>query len=60
MKLTPAQHLAFNADGYMFFPDIFKPEEVHTLLDAVPVTYARRAARGARPITCAKGAAKQE
>ena len=46
MKLTPAQHLAFNTDGYLFFPAIFKPEQMPPLLDAVPALYARREARG--------------
>ena len=36
MKLTPAQQQAFDSDGYLFFPGLFNPEEVHTLLDAVP------------------------
>ena len=48
MKLTPSQREAFNTDGYLFFPGIFKPEEVHTLLDAVPALYARREAYNVR------------
>ena len=48
MKLTPAQHQAFNTDGYLFFPGLFQPEEVHTLLDAVPALYARREAYNVR------------
>ena len=35
-------------DGYLFFPDIFKSEEVHSLLDAVPALYPRREAYNVR------------
>ncbi len=48
MKLTPAQHQAFNTDGYLFFPGLFNPEEVRTLQDAVPALYARREAYNVR------------
>ena len=48
MKLTAAQHQAFNTDGYLFFPGLFRPEEVQTLQDAVPALYARREAYNVR------------
>src|SRR5258706_5238591 len=42
MKLTPAQIAAFDKDGYLFFPSLFKPEEIRVLLDEVPRLYAQR------------------
>src|SRR5260221_5016949 len=42
MKLTPAQLAAFDKDGYLFFPSLFKPEEIGVLLDEVPRLYAQR------------------
>ena len=48
MKLTAAQHQAFNTDGYLFFPGLFRPDEVQTLQDAVPALYARREAYNVR------------
>ena len=40
MKLTPAQLEQFERDGYLFFPGLFKPEEVERLTDEVPRLYA--------------------
>ncbi len=48
MHLTPEQHEAFEREGYLFFPGLFKPEEVQTLTDAVPALYARREAFNVR------------
>jgi ectoine hydroxylase len=48
MRLTPAQHEAFDRDGYLFFPGLFSPAEVATLTDAVPALYARREACNVR------------
>jgi ectoine hydroxylase len=42
MRLTPEQRAQFDRDGYLFFPSLFKPNEVQTLLDAVPELYARK------------------
>ena len=48
MKLTPEQHAQFERDGYLFFPSLFRPDEVATLTDAVPALYARREAYNVR------------
>jgi ectoine hydroxylase len=48
MRLTPQQVETFNRDGYLFFPSLFKPEEVRALTDAVPALYARREAYNVR------------
>jgi ectoine hydroxylase len=48
MRLTPAQHEAFDREGYLFFPGLFSPAEVATLSDAVPALYARREAYNVR------------
>jgi ectoine hydroxylase len=48
MRLTPQQVETFNRDGHLFFPSLFKPEEVRTLTDAVPALYARREAYNVR------------
>src|SRR6185436_4051370 len=42
MKLTPEQVAAFERDGYLFFPSLFKPEEIKVLTDEVPRLYAMR------------------
>ena len=42
MKLTPAQLEQFDRDGYLFFPALFKPEEIKTLTDEVPGIYAQQ------------------
>ena len=42
MKLTPQQLAEFERDGYLFFPRLFKPEEIQVLIDEVPRLYAQR------------------
>lgn len=48
MKLSREQLDAFDRDGYLFFPSLFKPDEVKTLTEAVPALYARREAFNVR------------
>jgi ectoine hydroxylase len=36
MKLTQQQIEAFEREGYVFFPGLFKPEEIKVLTDEVP------------------------
>ncbi len=48
MKLSADQIKAFDRDGYLFFPGLFKPGEVKSLTDAVPALYARRDAFNVR------------
>ena len=42
MKLNPEQLRLFERDGYLFFPNLFRPEEVKALVDEVPRLYAQR------------------
>lgn len=42
MKLSQAELEQFERDGYLFFPGRFTPEEMKTLLDAVPALYSER------------------
>jgi len=49
MKLDPQQIQDFERDGYLFFPSLFKPEEIKVLLDEVPRLYAHAGRR-----TCAR------
>ena len=42
MQLTQTQIDAFERDGYLFFPALFRPDEVKVLLDEVPALYAQR------------------
>jgi ectoine hydroxylase len=42
MRLTQDQLDTFDREGYLFFPGLFKPDEVKTLTDDVPAIYARR------------------
>src|SRR5258705_2535886 len=51
MKLTPAQLEAFDRDGYLFFPSLFRPDEIKVLLDEVPALYAQRRPENAREKT---------
>ena len=39
MKLTPAQLEQFDRDGYLFFPELFKNDEIKVLVDEVPALY---------------------
>jgi ectoine hydroxylase len=48
MKLNPAQIEQFDRDGYLFFPGLFKPDEVGTLSAAVPELYSRQEAYNVR------------
>jgi ectoine hydroxylase len=41
MKLTAQQVRQFEDEGYLFFPSLFRPEEVKVLLDEVPRLYAQ-------------------
>ena len=42
MKLSPQQLQQFDGDGYLFFPDLFTPQEIKVLNDEVPALYAQR------------------
>src|SRR5690348_18475691 len=42
MKLNPEQLRLFERDGYLFFPNLFRREEVKALVDEVPRLYAQR------------------
>ena len=48
MRLTPQQIDTFHTEGYLFFPGLFKPDEVAALNAAVPELYARREAYNVR------------
>jgi ectoine hydroxylase len=41
MQLTAQQVAQFESEGYLFFPELFRPEEVKVLLDEVPRLYAQ-------------------
>jgi ectoine hydroxylase len=51
MKLTPQQREQFERDGYLFFPSLFKKEEIQVLLDEVPALYAQRRPENVREKT---------
>jgi ectoine hydroxylase len=42
MKLSEEQIQRFERDGYLFFPSLFNPEEIKTLIGEVPSLYAQR------------------
>ena len=42
MKLAQEEIQRFERDGYLFFPDHFRPEEIKVLVDEVPALYAQR------------------
>ncbi len=42
MQLTSEQLHQFDRDGYLFFPSLFKPQEIKVLLDEVPQLYAQQ------------------
>jgi ectoine hydroxylase len=48
MQLSAEQLASFERDGYLFFPSLFRPDEVQVLLDEVPALYARREAFNVR------------
>jgi ectoine hydroxylase len=41
MHLSQEQLDRFERDGFLFFPNLFTPEEIRTLMDAVPGLYAQ-------------------
>jgi ectoine hydroxylase len=51
MKLTQVQIENFDREGYLFFPGLFRPEEIKVLLDAVPALYAQRRPENVRERT---------
>ena len=51
MKLTQVQIETFDREGYLFFPGLFRPEEIKVLLDAVPALYAQRRPENVREKT---------
>jgi ectoine hydroxylase len=51
MKLTAEQLARFDRDGYLFFPSLFKPEEIKVLTDEVPSLYAQRRVENVREKT---------
>jgi len=51
MKLTQAQVESFDRDGYLFFPSLFRPDEIKVLLDEVPSLYAQRRPENVREKT---------
>jgi ectoine hydroxylase len=42
MNLTKAQREEFDREGYLFFPSLFSPTEIKSLIDEVPGLYAQR------------------
>jgi ectoine hydroxylase len=42
MQLDPEQRSQLDRDGYVFFPSLFKTDEIAVLLDEVPRLYAER------------------
>ena len=51
MKLSPRQLQQFEVDGYLFFPDLFTPQEIKVLNDEVPALYAQRRPENVREKT---------
>ena len=51
MKLTPQQLAQFDRDGYLFFPSLFRKEEIQVLLNEVPALYAQRRPENVREKT---------
>ena len=51
MQLTQAQLETFDRDGYLFFPALFRPEEVKVLSEEVPALYAQRRPENVRERT---------
>jgi ectoine hydroxylase len=42
VKLNPQQIQHFERDGYLFFPSLFRPDEIEVLVEEVPRLYAQR------------------
>jgi ectoine hydroxylase len=51
MKLTPGDLERFDRDGYLFFPGLFRPEEIAVLNREVPALYAQRRPENVREKT---------
>ena len=51
MKLSSEQLAQFDRDGYLFFPGLFKPQEIQVLNDEVPALYAQRRPENVREKT---------
>ena len=51
MKLTTEQKQQFDRDGYLFFPGLFRPEEIKVLTDEVPALYAQQRPENVREKT---------
>ena len=51
MRLSQAQTETFERDGYLFFPGLFRPDEIKVLLDEVPSLYAQRRPENVREKT---------
>src|ERR1044072_7322150 len=51
MQLTGDQGQQFDRDGYLFFPSLFRPEEIEVLADEVPALYAQRRPENVREKT---------
>ncbi len=49
--LSPEQLRQFDEDGYIFLPDLFTPEEVRVMQDAVPRVFAQRREENVREKT---------
>src|SRR5881394_3749454 len=51
MRLSQEQMQQFDRDGYLFFPSLFRPEEIKALTDHVPALYAQRRPENVREKT---------
>jgi ectoine hydroxylase len=51
MRLTQVQLDAFDRDGFLFFPGLFRAEEIRRLTDEVPALYAQRRPENVRERT---------
>ena len=51
MKLSPQQLETFDREGYLFFPGLFKPDEIKRLADEVPGIYAEQRPENVREKT---------
>ena len=51
MKLSEEQAQQFDREGYLFFPSLFRPDEIKVLTDEVPALYAQRRPENVRERT---------